>query len=164
MSRIVADGREREGKEATALSDRHDGGGKTADRSLTSAFTSTSTEKPCDAAGSDGGGGSTPNNITDAAPGGSAGSSQERKDSSESITTKEIQSCNSRTRFDVESRYTIINSVGQGAYGVVCAARDEHKNELVAIKKIERAFEHHTFTKRTLRELKLCVHCTMRTS
>ena len=59
------------------------------------------------------------------------------------------------TRFDVESRYTIINSVGQGAYGVVCAARDEKSNTVVAIKKIERAFEHQTFTKRTLRELKL---------
>ncbi len=28
--------------------------------------------------------------------------------------------------------------------------------ELVAIKKIEKAFEHRIFTKRTLRELKIC--------
>lgn len=49
-------------------------------------------------------------------------------------------------------------SVGQGAYGIVVAARDKtNKNEdnVVAIKKIEKAFEHKIFTKRTLRELKI---------
>eukprot|EP00743_Colponemidia_sp_Colp-15_P001682 GILK01001838.1.p1 GENE.GILK01001838.1~~GILK01001838.1.p1 ORF type:complete len:394 (-),score=37.18 GILK01001838.1:268-1449(-) len=59
------------------------------------------------------------------------------------------------TRFDVEKKYSILDPVGQGAYGVVCAAKDEETGELVAIKKIERAFEHTTFTLRTLRELKI---------
>jgi serine/threonine protein kinase len=59
------------------------------------------------------------------------------------------------TRFDVPSTLNIMNSVGSGAYGVVAAARDTTTGEVVAIKKIERAFEHQTFTKRTLRELKL---------
>jgi len=51
----------------------------------------------------------------------------------------------------------IINiKVGQGAYGIVVAATDkENSNNLVAIKKIEKAFEHKIFTKRTLRELKI---------
>lgn len=49
--------------------------------------------------------------------------------------------------------------VGQGAYGVVVASRDKKSPDpeanLVAIKKIEKAFEHKVFTKRTLRELKI---------
>jgi serine/threonine protein kinase len=59
------------------------------------------------------------------------------------------------TRFDVPSTFSILNSVGSGAYGVVAAARDSTTDDIVAIKKIERAFEHQVFTKRTLRELKL---------
>lgn len=51
------------------------------------------------------------------------------------------------------------HSVGQGAYGIVVAAKDkEAKTEgkdLVAIKKIDKAFEHKIFAKRTLRELRL---------
>ena len=41
--------------------------------------------------------------------------------------------------------------MGQGAYGIVVAAKDlegeedEEENNLVAIKKIERAFEHKVF-------------------
>jgi len=42
---------------------------------------------------------------------------------------------------------------------VVVAAKDKKakdpENDLVAIKKIEKAFEHKVFTKRTLRELKM---------
>ena len=50
--------------------------------------------------------------------------------------------------------------MGQGAYGVVVAAKDLESEEdgddnLVAIKKIERAFEHKVFMQRTLRELKI---------
>jgi serine/threonine protein kinase len=49
--------------------------------------------------------------------------------------------------------------VGQGAYGVVVAAKDKEavnqEKNLVAIKKIDKAFEHKIFTKRTLRELRL---------
>jgi hypothetical protein len=35
------------------------------------------------------------------------------------------------------------------------AAKDEDSGEMVAIKKITSAFEHHTFAKRTLREITL---------
>jgi len=49
--------------------------------------------------------------------------------------------------------------MGQGAYGIVVAARDlesdDPENNLVAIKKIEKAFEHKVFMQRTLRELKI---------
>jgi serine/threonine protein kinase len=46
--------------------------------------------------------------------------------------------------------------VGQGAYGIVVAANDKlDPDNLVAIKKIEKAFEHKIFTIRTLRELKI---------
>lgn len=59
------------------------------------------------------------------------------------------------TPFEVDKRYEILNPVGTGAYGLVCEALDTTTGEKVAIKKIERAFEHATFTKRTLRELKI---------
>lgn len=49
--------------------------------------------------------------------------------------------------------------MGQGAYGIVVAAKDlateDQEDNLVAIKKIERAFEHSLFMRRTLRELKI---------
>ena len=52
-----------------------------------------------------------------------------------------------------------INLVGQGAYAMVVAAKDKESKDkernLVAIKKIDKAFEHKIFTKRTLRELRL---------
>ena len=62
------------------------------------------------------------------------------------------------SRFSLPKQYEIIDPVGQGAYGVVVAARDTSNNtedNLVAIKKIEKAFEHKVFTLRTLRELKI---------
>ncbi|CAE8606957.1 unnamed protein product, partial [Polarella glacialis] len=62
------------------------------------------------------------------------------------------------TNFEVSKRYTVLEQVGQGAYGIVCAAQDEVKDEHIAIKKIENAFEHITFTKRTLRELRILRH------
>lgn len=48
--------------------------------------------------------------------------------------------------------------VGTGAYGAVVSARDiksENSSMVFAIKKIDKAFEHVTFTKRTLREIKI---------
>jgi len=53
---------------------------------------------------------------------------------------------------------------GQGAYGFVIAVRDrllklKGEDDTFAIKKIERAFEHRIFTKRTLRELKIMRLC-----
>jgi len=57
--------------------------------------------------------------------------------------------------FLLDQRYNIIETIGNGAYGVVVSALDTVTGERVAIKKIEKAFEHSTFTKRTLRELKI---------
>ena len=48
--------------------------------------------------------------------------------------------------------------VGKGSYGTVIAAKDmlaPPENRLVAIKKIEKAFDQKLFTKRTIRELKI---------
>ena len=61
-----------------------------------------------------------------------------------------------KTKFEIEDHYEIIDSVGQGAYGVVVAAKDKRSGDMVAIKKIEKAFEHKVFTRRTLRELRIC--------
>ena len=58
-------------------------------------------------------------------------------------------------RFDVDVKYLLLDVVGQGAYGVVCAARDEASGDNVAIKKITNAFEHELYAKRTLREIRL---------
>ena len=88
-----------------------------------------------------------------------AAASREARSSSTKTTSRTITQLQSYmvlgTRFDVPSTLNIMNSVGSGAYGVVAAARDSATGDVVAIKKIERAFEHQTFTKRTLRELKL---------
>lgn len=62
------------------------------------------------------------------------------------------------TRFDVDARYTLIKPIGHGAYGVVCSAQDNQTGEMVAIKKINRAFDHLTDTKRTLREIRILRH------
>ena len=62
------------------------------------------------------------------------------------------------SRFELPDQYEIIDPVGSGAYGVVVAARDKYEdseNNLIAIKKIEKAFEHKVFAQRTLRELKI---------
>jgi serine/threonine protein kinase len=57
--------------------------------------------------------------------------------------------------FLLDDRYEILDTLGSGAYGVVVSARDTKTGEKIAIKKIEKAFEHPTYTKRTLRELKI---------
>ena len=79
-----------------------------------------------------------------------------------SSTTGDARKINSfmvcGTRFDVDSRYTLMKPIGHGAYGVVCSAVDNTTGEKVAIKKINKAFEHLTDTKRTLREIKILLH------
>eukprot|EP00811_Abedinium_folium_P032104 NODE_5274_length_1788_cov_9.800120.p1 GENE.NODE_5274_length_1788_cov_9.800120~~NODE_5274_length_1788_cov_9.800120.p1 ORF type:complete len:420 (+),score=82.52 NODE_5274_length_1788_cov_9.800120:145-1404(+) len=64
------------------------------------------------------------------------------------------------TQFDIPKQYSLLELVGAGANGVVCAAVDEITGEDVAIKKIVSAFEHITYTKRTLRELRILRHLT----
>lgn len=65
------------------------------------------------------------------------------------------------TRFEIEKKFEIIDPIGSGAYGVVVAAKDtsikeqEDESNLVAIKKIVKAFEHRVFALRTYRELKI---------
>ena len=65
------------------------------------------------------------------------------------------------SRFKLPAKYEIVDPLGSGAYGVVVAARDntvedeQSPEAVVAIKKIEKAFEHKVFTLRTLRELKI---------
>jgi serine/threonine protein kinase len=57
--------------------------------------------------------------------------------------------------FVVDRRYEILDIMGTGAYGVVVSAIDTQTQRRVAIKKIEKAFEHPVYSKRTLRELKI---------
>jgi serine/threonine protein kinase len=65
------------------------------------------------------------------------------------------------TRFEIDKRYEIIDPIGSGAYGVVVAAKDtllpeaDGQTNLIAIKKIVKAFEHRVFSLRTYRELKI---------
>ena len=60
------------------------------------------------------------------------------------------------TTFLLPPNYEIIEVVGSGAYGTVVAAKDANDpDNLVAIKKMEKVFEHKVFAQRTLRELKI---------
>ncbi|GAA5871108.1 hypothetical protein JCM3774_005110 [Rhodotorula dairenensis] len=59
-----------------------------------------------------------------------------------------------RIRFDVGSKYRVQEIIGEGAYGIVCAALHRPSGQRVAIKKIA-PFDHSMFALRTLRELKL---------
>jgi len=67
------------------------------------------------------------------------------------------------TKFEIDKKYEVIDPIGSGAYGVVVAAKDTTipegaeggETNLVAIKKIVKAFEHRVFALRTYRELKI---------
>ncbi|CAO3645782.1 unnamed protein product [Mucor fragilis] len=58
-------------------------------------------------------------------------------------------------QFIVDKKFQFIREMGQGAYGVVCAAKDTDSDEQVAIKKVCRIFEKTILAKRALREVKL---------
>jgi serine/threonine protein kinase len=65
-------------------------------------------------------------------------------------------------RFELPAIFDIVDALGTGAYGTVVAAKEQDLDaegntvdNFVAIKKIERAFEHKVFAQRTLRELKI---------
>jgi len=62
------------------------------------------------------------------------------------------------TTFEVDERYEVKKGVGQGAYGLICAAKDSTTGEQVAVKKISNAFEDATDCKRMLREMRLLQH------
>ncbi|KAK9674234.1 hypothetical protein RND81_12G219900 [Saponaria officinalis] len=59
------------------------------------------------------------------------------------------------TEYGEANRYKILEVIGKGSYGVVCAAIDTHTGEKVAIKKINDIFEHISDAIRILREVKL---------
>jgi serine/threonine protein kinase len=62
------------------------------------------------------------------------------------------------SRFELPAHFEAKEPVGSGAYGVVLAVKDtlaEEGNNIFAIKKVEKAFEHKVFALRTLRELKI---------
>ncbi|CAG8534319.1 2894_t:CDS:10 [Acaulospora morrowiae] len=61
-------------------------------------------------------------------------------------------------QFLVDEKYQFIRELGQGAYGVVCAARNTQTGEGVAIKKVTNVFNKTILTKRALREVKLLQH------
>ncbi|KAF9186367.1 Mitogen-activated protein kinase [Haplosporangium sp. Z 767] len=61
-------------------------------------------------------------------------------------------------QFIVDTKYQFIREIGQGAYGVVCAAKNTQTGEDVAIKKVTKVFEKTILAKRALREVKLLRH------
>jgi serine/threonine protein kinase len=60
--------------------------------------------------------------------------------------------------FIVDERYTVTKELGQGAYGIVCAASNNQTGEGVAIKKVTNVFSKKILAKRALREIKLLQH------
>ncbi|EHK98511.1 putative Mitogen-activated protein kinase spm1 [Glarea lozoyensis 74030] len=60
--------------------------------------------------------------------------------------------------FIVDDRYTVTKELGQGAYGIVCAAKNNDTDEGVAIKKVTNVFSKKILAKRALREIKLLQH------
>ncbi|RKO97689.1 hypothetical protein CXG81DRAFT_25546 [Caulochytrium protostelioides] len=59
------------------------------------------------------------------------------------------------TIFEVTSRYTDLQPVGMGAFGLVCSARDQVTGGNVAVKKIMKPCSTAVLAKRTFRELRL---------
>mmetsp|Transcript_10283 Transcript_10283/g.20178 ORF Transcript_10283/g.20178 Transcript_10283/m.20178 type:complete len:552 (+) Transcript_10283:550-2205(+) len=57
--------------------------------------------------------------------------------------------------FEVDTRYTLVDVIGQGAYGMVVAANDSVTGNQVAIKRIRGVFDNMIDGKRILREVKL---------
>uniref|UniRef100_A0A7S0WPX3 Protein kinase domain-containing protein n=1 Tax=Pyramimonas obovata TaxID=1411642 RepID=A0A7S0WPX3_9CHLO len=61
-------------------------------------------------------------------------------------------------QYGESNRYTLLEVIGKGSYGVVCSATDNNTGEKVAIKKITDVFEHVSDATRILREIKLLRH------
>ncbi|KAJ5244845.1 Mitogen-activated protein kinase hog1 [Penicillium chrysogenum] len=62
------------------------------------------------------------------------------------------------TTFEITSRYTNLQPVGTGVFGLVCSARDQLTGQPVAVKKTVKPFSSSVLSKRTYRELKLLKH------
>ena len=60
--------------------------------------------------------------------------------------------------FTVDRRYSMVRTIGSGAYGVVISALDAKHNQNVAIKMVPKAFSDEIDAKRILREIKLLKH------
>ncbi|OLL24244.1 Mitogen-activated protein kinase spm1 [Neolecta irregularis DAH-3] len=60
--------------------------------------------------------------------------------------------------FVVDAKFQVTKELGQGAYGIVCAAKNIETGETVAIKKVTNIFSKKILTKRALREVKLLQH------
>ena len=73
----------------------------------------------------------------------------------EASSKQAIQRHQKKVNFQVDSKYSILEIIGEGAYGVVCAAVDNTNGQRVAIKKICGVFDVPSITKRTLREIKI---------
>ncbi|KAI6687132.1 hypothetical protein NL676_023960 [Syzygium grande] len=69
--------------------------------------------------------------------------------------SKKLKEMEFFTEYGDANRYKILEVIGKGSYGVVCAAIDTHTGEKVAIKKINDIFEHISDAIRILREVKL---------
>jgi serine/threonine protein kinase len=64
----------------------------------------------------------------------------------------------SNVPFEVDARYTPVQPIGNGAFGVVCACHDSTSGNKVAIKKVHKAFQDERDAKMLLREIKLLRH------
>jgi tRNA A-37 threonylcarbamoyl transferase component Bud32 len=60
--------------------------------------------------------------------------------------------------FTLDTRYSLIRTIGSGAYGVVISASDSKTQTNVAIKMVPKAFSDEIDAKRILREIKLLQH------
>ncbi|KAJ3201161.1 Mitogen-activated protein kinase [Clydaea vesicula] len=58
----------------------------------------------------------------------------------------------------LEKKFKMVRELGQGAYGVVCSAKNVETGQDVAIKKVQKVFEKSILAKRALREIKLLRH------
>jgi len=63
-----------------------------------------------------------------------------------------------KENFTLDTRYSLIRTIGSGAYGAVISASDSQTKENVAIKLVPRAFNDEIDAKRILREIKLLRH------
>jgi mitogen-activated protein kinase 1/3 len=59
------------------------------------------------------------------------------------------------TTFIIGKKYSVIKKLGQGSYGFVCSCKDNEKNVIVAMKKVQNAFEDLIDARRIVREIRL---------